>query len=518
MKHNLTALLDEVEQKFRLTGVSTDIQARRTSAMPTGLLSLDVMLSGGIPPGRWVTVYGGEGSGKSTLLATLMERFASNGVSGAYYDYEGTLDPVYLGNLLSQASKLQGSALTPSQLFGIKNERTGKWDCPPIIRLYTESIGDAMFDAMSSLARHLPDKVYHNGKWYYVFEELPEGEKAVKSLSSRGSYYVEASHPYAELVIFLDSYMMMYPESLDTDDKKGGLAAIARMFSENIPKIAGRLQRKGITVVGVNQLRLKPGVSYGNPEYEPGGTAVQFASAVRIKVQARSVPHGKGLVEEEQSILGEGSDQYKYVNVKVTKNKSATSVGLESWQRIWAADASGNASGFCPVWNIYDYLVMTGQAERFGTGKAKEIRLQLRDAEDGNIVFSSPSFSYYDLKSLVLLPELDRRKFAKSLGMSKTIYETYFSSNLLYTHCRNQIQAGLAITWAYRVRDELGIEVIQHDADGGTGTEEQDDPYGDDTETEGVTPTDDATVATSTKKHAKVVRKSLDAVTGTEGA
>jgi RecA/RadA recombinase len=470
-KHDISDLLDATEKKFRITTVGMDIEARRTSAMDTGILSLNLMTHGGLIPGLWVTVYGGEGSAKSTTLQTMMASFSGLGVKGSVWDYEGSTDPVYTSRVVERISALKGKQITLSELFGVQDPKTGKWKVKPIFRLYTESIGDAMFDAMSSLARVLPDKVFAQGKWWYVFDEKPAGQKINQGLSSRGSYYVQARDGFAEMVIFADSYPQMYPEKLDEDGKGAGMAAVARMFSENIPKLAGKLKKKGILVVGVNQLRLRPGVTHGNPEYEPAGEAVKFASAVRINNRARSVPHGKGPVEEEASVLMEGNDQYKYILMKVTKNKSATSIGLESWQRVWAADPNGDAHGFCPAWNIYDYLVLTGQCIRFGTGKKRLIEMNLWNIDGSECVYSNPKMEFADLKALVLLPEEDRKVYAKELGMSKSDYMTYFSGSNLYQHCQQQILSGTGPQFAYAVKNGIGLE----EADDGEYEEEPDE-------------------------------------------
>lgn len=475
VKFDISDLLDATEKKFRITSVSTDIDARKSSAMDTGILSLNLLMGGGLLPGLWVTVYGGEGSAKSTTLATMQSSMAGLGVKGAYYDFEGSVDNVYLGNLIERISQLKGTSLTVDKVFGIRNPKTNKWDVKPMYRLYTESVGDALFDAMSSLARQLPDKVFVNKKWYYVFDEKPSADmKVVASLSSRGQYYVEALDGYAEMIIFADSYPMMYPESLDEDGKGAGMAAVARMFSANIPKLAGKLKKKGITVIGVNQLRLRPGVTHGNPEYEPAGEAVKFASAIRINNRARSVPHGKGAIEEEPSVLEEGNDQYKYILMKVTKNKSHTSIGLESWQRVWASDPSGKAYGFCPAWNIYDYLLLTGQAQRFGTGKVRKIELSLWDVDGTEVVYENTKMVYEDLKALVLLPEEDRKVYAKELGMSKEQYMAYFAGSQLYNHCQAQILEGTGQVFAYAVKNGVGLDA-EYEAD-----EEETEDEGDD--------------------------------------
>lgn len=372
-------------------------------------------------------------------------------------------DPIYMGAQIAAIGAVCGGPqMTASQVFGVRN-KAGKWESTPIFRLYSEGIGDTMFNALASIARKLPDKVYEQGKWYYVFEEKPAKGTINTRLSSRGNYYVEADNGYPELLILADSYPMMYPDRLDDDESKGaGMAAVARMFSENVPKIMGRLKRKAITVLGVNQLRLKPGVSYGNPEYEPAGQTVRYASSVRLKSSARSVPHGKGAIEEEPSVLMDGNDQYKYVLMQCTKNKSTTSVGLESWQRIWAADPEGNAYGFDPVWNIYSYLVMTGQAERFGSGKKRPINLDLWSIDGTKSVFAM-EMDFMDLKALILKPEKDRATYAKELGMARKDYLAFFTGSNLYAHLSEQMRTGTGSDFAYSILNGTDGDIEEED-------------------------------------------------------
>lgn len=464
---DINTLLDGMEKQYSLTKAYTDPRARATGCVSTGLLTLDLMLGGGYIGGSWVTFLGMEQSAKSTAVTTAMASLAINGVQGCYFDYEGSSDPSFQDNIASDIGKLISpeSKLTASKLFGVMNESTGKYIQVPIFRLYSESIGDVMFDSLAALVRKLPDKVFENGKWYYVYDKKPEG-KINRKLSSRGNYYVEASNPHPEIAFIVDSYPAMYPEKLEEGGGQG-MAAVARMFSENIPKIAGKLRKKGILIIGVNQLRLRPGVTFQNPEYEPAGEAVKFISHVRIKNTARSVPHGKGKIEEEPSVLDSGSDQYRYIHLQAIKNKQASSAGLSSWQRVWVADPNGQAHGFDPVWNIYDYLVTTGQATRFGSGKKRTVLFSIRDTKGEKIIFDA-SLDWYDFKALILFDdESAKKQLAKDL-MSPKQYKTLFiTSNNLFNHCREQILSGAGKTLAYQVLngvDELE-EVDEEDGD-----------------------------------------------------
>lgn len=121
MKHDLTELLDEAEAKYRLSHVSSDPQARSTACAPTGLLGVDLMLGGGIFPGLWYTIYGGEGSAKSTLLTQTLFSFARLGISGQHYDFEGcvTCDV--------SVTTQHGETKAISLVSHIDNPQPGEW-------------------------------------------------------------------------------------------------------------------------------------------------------------------------------------------------------------------------------------------------------------------------------------------------------------------------------------------------------------------------------------------------------
>ncbi len=100
---------------------------------------------------------------------------------------------------------------------------------------------------------------------------------------------------------------------------------------------------------------------YGPTEQEPCGKAIRFFSDCRLKMTSIAIPHGKGQFEEEDTISGEGADKYRYLKCKVHKNKLGGPQAAEISLRIRVSDANGEASGFCRVWDCYQFLKMTGQ-------------------------------------------------------------------------------------------------------------------------------------------------------------
>ena len=85
----------------------------------------------------------------------------------------------------------------------------------------------------------------------------------------------------------------------------------ARLMSQALRKLAGTISKTNCVVIFINQLRMKIGVMYGNPETTTGGNALKFYASVRLDV--RRVES----IKEGGSVIG------NHVRVKVVKNKVA---------------------------------------------------------------------------------------------------------------------------------------------------------------------------------------------------
>lgn len=316
--------------------------------------------------------------------------------------------PDYIENIM-KSSHIKGSI---DDLFGIKDAKSGKWLVKPRVRYYPESIGERFFDYVSKLERTLPDKIKVGDEWYYVYPNTKPNQKMLKDsydlpyYRSTGKYRIPALNGGPQALMIVDSYPAMLPERMDVDDPSSAMAMQARMFSENIKRIKGKMKTKRISVIGVNQLRLSPGVTYGSPEYEPGGQSLKFFSDARIRLSARSIPHGKGMIEEEPSVTVEGNDTYRYINARAIKNKLSIPY-LEGMLRIWIADGEGVARGFCPVYDTYAYLVATGQVE----GNRNSLRIKLPGKE------SSKGMKWLEFKELILGAKGEIAAICKKYGL-----------------------------------------------------------------------------------------------------
>jgi len=85
----------------------------------------------------------------------------------------------------------------------------------------------------------------------------------------------------------------------------------ARLMSQALRKLTGSISRSRCTVIFINQVRMKIGVMYGNPETTTGGNALKFYASVRLDIRRT------GQIKDRDDIVGNST------RVKVVKNKVA---------------------------------------------------------------------------------------------------------------------------------------------------------------------------------------------------
>lgn len=361
---HLGSEIDSMEKKFGLMSMAVSESEDRLS---TGLLSIDVNLAGGLLPGGWYTFFGGEQSCKSTLATTAMGSIATNasfqGI-GAMFDYEGSFQADYAENIFRYMN--HGKRISVDNVFGVKDDKG--WVIEPRVRYYAPSVGEDFFNWLAKLEKVLPDLIQEDKKFYFVYENTKINQKALAGKYDKeyfrreNKFRLPAPNGMPQAVVLLDSYPAMVPRQ--TDDKEEGdksLGSQARMFAEGLKRVKGSMRTKRIIVLGINQLRDIPMAMYGPTEQEPCGKAIRFFSDCRLKMTSIAIPHGKGQFEEEDTISGEGADKYRYLKCKVHKNKLGGPQAAEISLRIRVSDANGEASGFCRVWDCYQFLKMTGQ-------------------------------------------------------------------------------------------------------------------------------------------------------------
>ena len=113
-------------------------------------------------------------------------------------------------------------------------------------------------------------------------------------------------------LVVVDSVAALTPRA-EIEGEMGDLAvgSQARLMSQAMRKITGNIGKSGCTVIFLNQLRLKIGVTYGNPETTTGGNALKFYASVRLDIRRIQT-------------LKRGTEEFGIrAKVKVAKNKVA---------------------------------------------------------------------------------------------------------------------------------------------------------------------------------------------------
>ena len=250
----LEMAMEQIEKQFGKGAIMRLGQSEidDIEAISTGSLSLDIALGiGGLPMGRIIEIYGPESSGKTTLTLELIAQAQKKGKICAFIDAEHALDPVY-------AKKL-----------GVQVEN--------------------------------------------VFISQPDtGEQALEiceTLVRSGGI---------DLVV-IDSVAALVPKAEiegDMGDNHVGLQA--RLMSQALRKLTGIIKQANCMVVSrlslglvINQLRMKIGVMFGNPETTTGGNALKYYASVRLDIRKGSP------IKDKEEVIGNET------KVKVVKNKVA---------------------------------------------------------------------------------------------------------------------------------------------------------------------------------------------------
>lgn len=123
-------------------------------------------------------------------------------------------------------------------------------------------------------------------------------------------------HSNAVDIIVIDSVAALTPKAeLEGSMGDSHMGLQARLMSQALRKITGAISKSGCTLIAINQLRMKIGVMFGNPETTTGGNSLKFYASQRIDIRKRAgIEEGTG---DDKKILG------NIARVKVVKNKIA---------------------------------------------------------------------------------------------------------------------------------------------------------------------------------------------------
>lgn len=150
-------------------------------------------------------------------------------------------------------------------------------------------------------------------------------------------------------VIVVDSVAALVPRAEIEGDMGDSMMGVqARLMSQALRKLTGAVSKSKTVLIFINQIRMKIGVMFGNPETTTGGNALKFYSSVRLDIRRKAV-------------LKRGEEQVgNHVAVKVVKNKIAPPFKTAEFDIMFA-------KGIDSIGELIDLGVNFGIVEKSGT-------------------------------------------------------------------------------------------------------------------------------------------------------
>lgn len=206
-------------------------------------------------------------------------------------------------------------------------------------------------------------------------------------------------------VIVVDSVAALTPRAeIEGDMGDAHMGLQARLMSQALRKLTAIVAKTKTTVIFLNQLRMKIGVVFGNPETTTGGQALKFYTSVRMDIRCIGKIEGVGTIEKE--FVG------NRVRVKIVKNKIAPPFKIAEFDIMYSKGISfeGDLLDLATKYNI------TRKAGAFYSYKDKKLG-QGRENVKAFMIENEKVLKDIekDVKTLVFGSEAEKQKIIKEL-------------------------------------------------------------------------------------------------------
>ena len=290
-----TSVSDLISQLDKELGPNADGQ-QVTNFIDTGFPPLNKIMSGrydgGLPFGRMVEMFGESSTGKTALATQWMVKAQQMGGCAGFIDWERSFD----------VSLAEG--------FGLTTERP---------------------------------------YWMYAKPKTWEEGNVTAAKACKIIRESKVIKPDAPILWVFDSIASALPKSQaekEIDEyTMNDTTALARVTSTTLKAMAQHCEEYNATFLYLNQMRLKPGVVYGDPRTTPGGKAMEFYATARLALGRQKIME---LVDGSKEFIGQNVS-IQCVKSKMTKPFQETSIRM-SFDELGAAQ-------FDTITSLLDYLI-----------------------------------------------------------------------------------------------------------------------------------------------------------------
>lgn len=237
-----------------MTGGGGECRSDVRTVIPSGIEVLDghVLGIGGWPGGRIIELFSEESGGKTTIASSAIAQVQAMGGIGTFIDAEHALD-----TRRAEALGVDLDAMVLSQ-------------------------PDTLEELLGSIET--------------ILDTIPAETPGIIVWDSVASTMSEQEF------------------NAGADGDKGRMLQVPAMLSDKLRSVTSKLSRTRVCLMAINQIRTKPGVSFGRPEYTPGGNALKFYASMRVQILGGAKVREKG---DGGAVIG------KDITVECVKNKLA---------------------------------------------------------------------------------------------------------------------------------------------------------------------------------------------------